>query len=105
MRIITSLAVLLMAATAWAVRPSFQAELDVTNAVEVTAGAAYQISGKVTDRSVMGYDGTSVAASNLVFSETITGDVDAWMVTNVLERCPCDAGRGVPSLEHDQPYP
>lgn len=84
MRIITSLAVLLMAATAWAVRPSFQAELDVTNAVEVTAGAAYQISGKVTDRSVMGYDGTSVAASNLVFSETITGDVDAWMVTNVV---------------------
>lgn len=67
-----------------AARPLFQAELDVTNAVEVTAGVAYQISGRVTDRSVMGYDGLSVAVGDLVFSETITGDVDAWQVTNVV---------------------
>lgn len=85
MRLIASaVAVVAVAATAWGVRPSFQAELDVTNTVAAVDGAAYRISGKVTDRSVMGYDGTSVAASNLVFSETITGDVDAWMVTNVV---------------------
>lgn len=84
MRYLPVIIACLVSTAAWAARPLFQAELDITNAVEVTAGVAYQISGRVTDRSVMGYDGLSVAAGDLVFSETITGDVDAWAVTNVV---------------------
>ena len=65
-------------------RPLFQAELDVTNAVEYIAGQAYRVDGRVIDRSVLGYVGDSVRVGDLVFTESILGDVDAWRVTNIV---------------------
>ena len=84
MRTLTLIMACLVSGLGWAARPLFQAELDVTNSVEYAAGQSYRVDGRVTDRSVMGYDGTSVAVGDLVFTEAITGDVDVWRVTNVV---------------------
>ena len=84
MRILSTILVAGLAVCAWASRPSFQAELDITNSVINTEFSSYQISGDVYDASVLGYMGTDISTGDLVFVENVYGDVDAWEVTNIV---------------------
>ena len=64
----------------------FQGEIDITNYVEYVEFSSYRIDGKFTDLSVAGFDGEDVSTNDLIFTENILGDVDAWSITNIISQ-------------------
>lgn len=74
----------LAASIAFASQPLVQGEIDIADYSEQVENQSYRISGSFYDLSVVGFDGTDIAVSNLVFTEAINGDVDAWRITNIV---------------------
>jgi len=64
--------------------PLVQGELNISSYTEQTEGARYRVVGEFRDLSVAGFDGTDIAISNLVFTETVLGHCDVWKITNVV---------------------
>jgi len=62
----------------------FQGELTITNTVVHTVNQSYRIYGTFVDRSVSGFIGSDASTNDLVFTETVYGDVDAWKITNII---------------------
>jgi microcystin-dependent protein len=82
-KILTSF-LMLAAGVVFASQPLVQGEMDISSYTEQNVGTQYRIVGEFRDLSVVGFTGADIAISNLVFTETVLGDCDAWRITNVV---------------------
>lgn len=64
--------------------PHVQGEYEVKGWAELAPGASYRVRGEFRDYSPAGFAGTDLAAGQYMFTESILGDVDAWVVTNIV---------------------
>jgi hypothetical protein len=63
---------------------TIQGDIDITNSVEHVENQSYRIDGAVNIGMVSDYSGTNISVGDLVFTESAWGDVDAWLITNVV---------------------
>jgi hypothetical protein len=64
--------------------PSFQAGLNITATTEVTPAVKWQLTGTIIDNSPLGFSAGSALVGNYIYCETAFGDIDMYVITDII---------------------